>query len=628
MPAFKRRSAIVSSSLMKNNSHFGKPGKKTILSIALLFALALVSFNQNNSASQKTAIYYDRQTDRSIAAIVKLQRSIATAPRDSILSCFSKCRETYKRIEFLVETFAPLAARNINGPDLLKIEEDNPFDSLPPHGLQVLEGLLYAKRLDRNSLRSETDLLLNNIRRLRNDPDRLYYFRDDRIWQAVRSGIYRIITLDLTGFDVPLSNRAIPHVAEALQSIANITSFYRDAIPDTLYTHGATLFAGARGYLSSHKDFNSFDRLTFIRRHLNPISRWLRSCAIVGKYINPSNRTPVNPYAGDLFASDFFNISFFSPNEHFTSTPQRVLLGKKLFYDPILSGNGNRSCGSCHKPELGFSDGIAKQTDITGTKTLLRNTPTLWNAALQTVQFYDSRTRKLENQLSSVVHNTDEMNGSLLQAVSKLSADSLYHQLFTIAYPNEADKITEYNIANAISSYVRSLISLNSPFDRYIRGVSDTLNIAAKNGFNLFMGKAKCGTCHYAPLFNGLVPPLFQETESEIIGTPASTEKTPAIDSDEGKFRFTRIPLHKYAFKTSSLRNIALTAPYMHNGVFPTLSHVIDFYNDGGGAGRGIDLPTQTLSATPLGLSKSEKTDIIAFLLSLTDTTSVYLSPS
>lgn len=152
-----------------------------------------------------------------------------------------------------------------------------------------------------------------------------------------------------------------------------------------------------------------------------------------------------------------------------------------------------------------------------------------------------------------------------------------------------------------------------------MRGDRTALGAKEKKGFNLFAGKAGCATCHFLPLFNGLVPPRFNETESEVLGVPESTQKPARIDPDEGKFLFTRAPLHRYAFKTPTLRNIARTAPYMHNGVFATLEEVIDFYDRGGGAGLQLAIPHQTLPPDKLGLSRKEKEALLAFLHALTD---------
>jgi cytochrome c peroxidase len=147
------------------------------------------------------------------------------------------------------------------------------------------------------------------------------------------------------------------------------------------------------------------------------------------------------------------------------------------------------------------------------------------------------------------------------------------------------------------------------------------LSAAEKDGFNLFMGKGKCATCHHPPLFNGLLPPVFIETESEVLGVPKSkNKKSPEIDPDLGKYNFTKSVIHKYAFKTPTIRNIELTAPYMHNGIFNTLEEVMDFYNQGGGKGLNIAPPNQTLPFDKLNLTKKEKENIISFLKSLTDT--------
>jgi len=163
---------------------------------------------------------------------------------------------------------------------------------------------------------------------------------------------------------------------------------------------------------------------------------------------------------------------------------------------------------------------------------------------------------------------------------------------------------------------VRSLTSLNSRFDAYMRGDQKALSVEEVEGFNLFMGKAKCGTCHYMPLFNGTVPPLFMTIETEVIGVPR-TALGKTIDPDLGRYASIKVPELKHSFKIPTVRNTILTAPYMHNGVFATLSEVIDFYNQGGGVGMGMDLPNQTLSPDKLNLTEKEKNALMAFVKSL-----------
>lgn len=593
--------------------------KKRVIVIVLAVALLQLSFSKE-SGSDAVAHYYDQRLNCLLGALLKLQHAEKSGlSNDSLKNRFFDCRNDYKKVEFLIDVFNPYKARQFNGPDLLKIEEENPQDSIKPHGLQHIETLLFTSPHNKSLLADEIEGLLLNTRQLLKDPDRIYYFENIKIWEAMRLGTFRVVSLGITGFDVPLSHHALPEARATLKSIEATVGFYKTDLPDSVYKRGVSLFSGADEYLRLHNDFNSFDRMVFIRDHMNGISEWITRCGKNLGYITTNQQHALNPAALNLFSHEIIDINFFSPNENYRITPERVALGKQLFFDSRLSGNGTRSCASCHLPEKGFADGLPKPLSLIGDKTLLRNTPTLLNAALQKRQFYDSRTETLENQLSSVVHNSDEMNGSLKNSIETLKADKAYFNQFRSAYPGSSHCVTEYNIANAIASYVRSLISLNSRFDKYMRRDTDSFSASEKNGFNLFMGKAQCGTCHYAPLFSGLTPPLYQETESEILAVPAFDKPLAPIDSDPGKYGFTKVPLHKYAFKTPTVRNTAITAPYMHNGVFTSLEDVIHFYNEGGGAGRGIDLPTQTLSPNKLHLTKKEIKDIVAFLKTLTD---------
>lgn len=295
---------------------------------------------------------------------------------------------------------------------------------------------------------------------------------------------------------------------------------------------------------------------------------------------------------------------------------------KKLFNDKIQSSTNTRSCASCHIPEKGFTDGLAKPYDIHDNSIVLdRNTPTLLYSGLQKNQFWDSRTDILENQLGEVVHSKAEMDGSLLESVKKLLTDSIYLAQFKAAYPNEKDAINTFNIANAMSVYIRSLQSFSNPVDNYLTGESKQLPANVKRGFNLFAGKAKCATCHFIPIYNGLLPPFFNDSESEILGVAQSgvVIKKAKLDEDKGKYLFTGAAIDLYSFKTPTLRNIALTGPYMHNGAYQTLAQVMNFYNNGGGAGLQINLTNQTLPTDKLGLTKQEINDVISFMNALTD---------
>ena len=200
-----------------------------------------------------------------------------------------------------------------------------------------------------------------------------------------------------------------------------------------------------------------------------------------------------------------------------------------------------------------------------------------------------------------------------------------YVKMFDLAFPSVAGRpsLNPYSFAAAISAYVTSLRSFQSPFDQYVRGEISQIDEDVKKGFNLFMGKAGCATCHFAPTFNGNVPPIFDDSESEVLGVPANKDvNKPIIDEDPGRARARlkeRTPIYHRSFKTVTVRNIELTAPYMHNGVYDTLEEVVDFYNRGGGQGMGLDVPNQTLPPDPLDLTDDEQKALIAFMKSLTD---------
>jgi cytochrome c peroxidase len=242
-----------------------------------------------------------------------------------------------------------------------------------------------------------------------------------------------------------------------------------------------------------------------------------------------------------------------------------------------------------------------------------RNTPTLANIAFQRVFFADSRVSYLEDQAIAVISNENEMHGSLEKSALAIQKNKEYVEQFNKAFPKK--EINAFAIKNALASYIRSLSHYDSKFDRYMQNKT-SFTADEKAGFNVFAGKGKCATCHFIPLTNGTVPPNFDRSESEILGVPSRNKK---LDGDLGKFVVTQAAIHNFSFKTPTIRNIALTAPYMHNGVYKTLEEVIDFYNEGGGLGLGFDLPNQTLPEDKLNLSDIEKKQLITFMKTLRD---------
>lgn len=533
---------------------------------------------------------------------------------------FLKTRLLFKKFEWAAEYFMGATTLMVNGPPVQEVENAdllNPAlaQGLDPSGLQVIEEFLFPRydTTQKRQLIKQIKLLQSNCKIYE-----AYFSRHTiakwRILDATKLEVFRILTLGITGYDTPLALNSMKESAASLKSLQKVLAYYADSQQDSGFVN---CIKGAIYYLQNNTDFNSFDRAVFITDYGNKISAGITELQNrLNLPLIQYNRL-LRQQARTLFDSEAFNVNAFAPGPEYFVTPKRVALGKRLFYDASLSQTGNRSCASCHQPDKAFTDGLVKNISVHGKKPIDRNTPTLINAALQSNLFYDMRVLTLEDQVRDVVDNKTEMGGSLQQAVGRIQQKKVYRDLFSDAFPeNKTNVIDTFELMNAIASYVRSLTRLNSRFDQYMRGNKTALSEEEISGFNLFMGKAKCATCHYMPLFNGIIPPKYITSDAEVIGVPASLENR-TIDSDLGWYKTIGVPSYKHAFKTPSVRNVSKTAPYMHNGIYSTLEQVMDFYNNGGGAGLGLKIANQTLPEDSLHLTEAEIHDVIAFMKSL-----------
>ena len=528
---------------------------------------------------------------------------------------FETTRIAYKKIEWAVEYFTPDPARFINGPALDELEvEENKF--LSPSGFQVIEELIYPQYSASNSstLKREIAVLKGLIAQVKAHLS-VITISPDYVIDASKMEVYRILTLGITGFDSPIANQSIPETKASLSSLK--------AVLEKLNTHNSKtktflfdLIDQANTFCDTNTSFNSFDRTTFIKKYLNPISEKLVQFQQDNRIKNVAKTNAINPDTKSLFKKNTFNVNAFIPSKEYAYSRAKANLGKKLFYDSSLSKGGKRNCATCHNQELAFTDGQKTNRSLTGIS-LPRNTPTLTYASLQNAQFWDMRQTDLEKQSLDVIQNKDEMHGNLKENLTRIQSDLIYKKLIKNAFPS-AKKLEEWQLQNAIASYVRSLNTFNSKFDLYFSGATAAFSAEEKLGFNVFAGKAKCATCHFIPLFNGTVPPIYKKTEQEVIGTP-QTKNGKIIDQDLGRFTQYKMAQLKHAFKTPTLRNIEHTGPYMHNGVFKTLEEVVVFYNEGGGAGNGITVENQTLPADKLNLSIAEQKALVAFMKTLSD---------
>jgi len=279
----------------------------------------------------------------------------------------------------------------------------------------------------------------------------------------------------------------------------------------------------------------------------------------------------------------------------------RAQLGEQLFFDPILSGDRTISCASCHKPQFAFADTVAFSQGIHGQLTR-RNTPSITNQRGRPSFFWDGRSASLEEQAKQPIISAAEMGLPIEEAVKRLNADSSYVRAFRTLFNSVP---TERNLLNALAAYERTLETANSPYDRYINGDDHAISPEAARGRLLFIGKANCSNCHSGEDFTA--------DRFKNIGLYNGTTL-----ADAGRFEVTKDSAQMGFFKVPGLRNVAVTAPYMHNGMFKTLREVIQYYNKpdaivDNGIKRDLSLNT------PLNLTDTEINELEAFLKTLTD---------
>jgi cytochrome c peroxidase len=604
---------------------------------------AIETFKADNAAFANSALH--------LKAAVSLLSARDTAAVFNARLALKKSRMAYKRIEFFMDYFFESSSLVYNRP--AKVEVDEPYmEYQEPSGFQVIEALLFDDDpyLHQKELMEQAELLSSSAADLN---ALLYGFEgtDQELLESVRLELIKVMTLSITGYDAPELKSGIEDSYQSLLSIQQVLKPFLESassrvspgntIPENsdvlrrkptqwlpatsggqhLKTISARLTRSleeTRTYLKDHPDFDTFDRMAFISGYALPLQEQLGNfISLLDLSVN--HKSNLNYSAKHIFSKDAIPASAFMQSSK--AQPLKAALGKKLFFENALSGNLQRNCSSCHRTDQYFSDGLKTSLAFDGHHFVQRNAPTLLYAGFQYAQFWDGRVKSLPEQIKAVIANPLEMNGNHLMVIANLQKNAMYRSEFLKAYPSSASEaVTMENLADALSAYIMELAPMNSSFDQYIAGDKYAMNGDQLQGFNLFMGKGQCGSCHFAPLFNGLIPPLYKRTEYEVLGTPSNDNFMELqTDTDAGRYGYFPIMYYRGAFKTPSVRNAAMTAPYMHNGVFKDLHKVVEFYNQGGGKGLHMDQPQQTLSSKPLHLTDTELRQIVTFIESLTD---------
>lgn len=293
---------------------------------------------------------------------------------------------------------------------------------------------------------------------------------------------------------------------------------------------------------------------------------------------------------------DYIRPDFIPFPENNPYSDAKSSLGKSLYFDPRLSKSGTQSCATCHNPSFSWGDGMPVGVGH-GHKKLGRKSPTILNLAWDELYMWDGRKDNLEEQALGPVESEDEMNMDIAKIPIILGGIRGYESLFKDAFPDDDNPITNDNVRKAIATYERTVISPKNRFDLWIDGDETALNDEEKKGFVLFNTKANCSNCHSEWMFS--------DGSFHDIGLPSK-------DIGRGKI-LPNVEKMQHAFKTVGLRDIALRAPYMHDGSLATLEEVVDHYNSG-----SIKRPSLSVEIVDLGLSEQEKKQLVAFLNALT----------
>ncbi len=601
-------------------------------------ALFILSFNSNTDLKDKYRNVYFENLDelrfQLNSLLSRIEKSDLNSAADILLinEQIDIARNKLKSADFWLRYFQPVLYKKINGP--LPVEwEFEMFDKprkTEGAGLTLAE--LYLNEEDKDHI-IEKDSLMNLIRSALKAAelfgknvisDELNSY--DHFFLCNRLFLLNLAAIYTTGFECPDTSKVIPELRTMLSDVEKIYSSFNEDFPGSALTNEyLSLYNNTVTFVNNGPyDFRNFDRFTFIRDYVNPLfkinQRLIRKYNVASR--SNSDRT-LNTGSESVFDKNLYRLQdtkgVFRDVKDESALSEILHTGKLLFYDPIVSGNNKRSCVSCHISSQYFTDtSVSASLQFDKTNPLARNTPSLINVIYNQLLMLDGKHVTLQLQAMDVIANPVELAGKKQELLDKILSCSEYKKSFTgfLKYIPQYKEVNTEQIVSAITFYYGQFSKFSSRFDDAMNDISSA-DEQVKNGFNLFMGKAQCGTCHFVPLFNGVKPP-YVSSEFEVIGAPQDSAYS-QISSDSGRYSLNRVKETLNAFRTPTVRNAEFTKPYMHNGVFFSLDQVIEFYNAGGGIGHGIRTDNQTLSSDSLNLSDEEKSDLISFIKSLSE---------
>ena len=541
----------------------------------------------------------------------------------------AQCRLKLKGIDLWLRYLDPVTYHKINAP--LPVEwETEVFEKFePPYrregaGLTLAELYLDEENIEKDSLLYLIRSSLQNTRIYLEDSITVNLNKHDHFYLANRLFLLNLAAIYTTGFECPEPRNIIPELGSMLESVKDIYTAYDESFPAwPIKKEYLQLYSDAILFVKNRpREPNEFDHYSFIKNYINPLfglnQKMIRDYGVRSNNFNDFSLDDkaVSIFDKSLYKGQNEKGVYIAVDDEATLAEIRAV-GKLLFYDPLLSGNNKRSCASCHKPTEYFTDtSRATSLQFDGQQSLPRNTPSLINVLYNHLLMLDGKHISLISQAKDVTANPIELGSNEKEIVKKVMSCKDYEKAFRhfVKLTPNSKKINIDHIVSAVILYYSSFSNYHSPFDNAMNE-NKNIHTDCVKGFNIFMSKAQCATCHFVPQFNSVRPPYIS-TEFEVLGVPVDTAYS-KISADSGRALINPAAQTMNAFRTGTIRNIEHTKPYMHNGVFNTLEEVISFYDAGGGVGKGLKISNQTLSADSLKLSYLEKVQLTTFLRSL-----------
>lgn len=616
-----------------------------LLFIFIITGFVFISFKNTDNINPYLRGYRERisifqQQQEELFQFIKNSDLSSDESKVLIRSKINETRLVLKNVDIWFRYLNPIAYKKINGPLPVEWETEvfekfeKPYKregaGLTLAGLYLDEDKLESKKLlnfIQESISASGTYTADSITSHLVSPD--HFFLCNRLFLLNLSAIYT------TGFECPDTMRIIPELKSMLHAVYPIYQLFNEGFPGTPFTDAyLSLFKEMMVFTKTQSNhFSQFDHFTFIKKYVNPLfalnQEFIRKYHVSSRsYVDYSlTKTCTSIFSKGLYQGQSTKGIFLRiTDENTLATIDKV--GKLLFYDPILSGNNMRSCVSCHQSTSFLTDtSTATSLQYNHKDRLARNTPSLLDVPYNHLLMLDGKHISMKDQAMAVITSPQEMGADADDVLKKVLSCKEYKKTFTnlLKYTPQEKEITLEHITSALSFYYSKFSKYDAPFDEAMNTTKE-LDPIAKKGFNVFMSKAQCATCHFVPQFNGVKPP-YVGSEFEVLGVPQDTMYR-AMSKDKGRYELNAAKETAHAFRTGTIRNVENTKPYMHNGVFTNLDQVIDFYDAGGGSGKGLFVDNQTLSGDSLHLTKDEKKQLRAFISSLTERVDFEAAPT